>query len=257
MKVRRPALTYVFSAVAWRVWLFLTLITVCNLEWQFVRLGSSWLDVRIMDLYHFLCVPRFVLEAASACFVIDVIFKWFGYSSSGKLVEILGPTGTQSATTVGKSDILELPCAKPIALYTASCLGLFCLATAAAPIFVLMGGGRDGAACLWGMAPLAVLAGLCLWSFRRAYLVRVDPWGLSGPPCWPPFRRKYVPWSEVETCDIVTLCTTFGRTNLSVPVLRDRFGRKLLCLGMFLLTPADQISLLTYIESKLRPGCRT
>jgi hypothetical protein len=247
----RPVSTYVFSRGAWRAWFCVALISVCLLETVSVGLVSPCLDVRIMDLYYFLSVPKFALEALSTCFVVDRIFKWCGHSSSGKAVEIRGPMRAQPAASGGNSDVLELPCARPIAQYAASYLGLFCFGTAVAPILVLLGNSRDGTACLCGMSPLAVLTGLCLWRFRGPYVVRVDPWGVNGPPCWAPFQRKYVPWSEVATCDIVTYYTTFGRRRLIVPIFRDRLGRNLLSLGMFPLSPADQVRLLIYIRSKL------
>jgi hypothetical protein len=250
MDRRRPVSNHVFSFGAWSAWFALALIAVSNLETASMGLVSPSLDVRIVDVYNFLSVPKVVLEAMSACLVVDWIFKRFGHSSSGKVVEIRGPTRPQPAAGGGKSDVLELPCATPVAQYTAYCLGVFCLGTAAAPIIVLLGSSRDGAAIFGGMSPLAVLAGLCLCRFRGPYVVRVDPSGVTGPPYWAPFRRKYVPWSEVVTCDIVTYYTAFGRRWLIVPVFRDGQGRSRLSLGMFPLSPTDLDRLLVYIRSK-------
>jgi hypothetical protein len=68
-----------------------------------------------LGLYNFLSVPKCVLEALSACFVVDRLFKWFGHSSSGRVVDVRAPARTQIAVGVGESEVLELPCASPVA----------------------------------------------------------------------------------------------------------------------------------------------
>ena len=102
--------TYVFSVGAWKAWLSLAFLAACSLERVCVGLVSPCLDARIMDLYYFVSMPKLMLEATSAYFLVDWIFKWFGRSWSGKVVEIRGPARAQRPASADKSDVHELPC---------------------------------------------------------------------------------------------------------------------------------------------------
>ena len=124
MKRPRRVSTHLFSPCAWKAWLSLAFIVVCSLERVSMGLVSASLDVRIIYVYNLLSVPKFVLEALSACFVVDWIFKWFGHSSSGKVFETRGPRSRIPRRAAANQTCLNSPAPSQL-LYTLPIVSAF------------------------------------------------------------------------------------------------------------------------------------
>jgi hypothetical protein len=65
------------------------------------------------------------------------------------------------------------------------------------------------------------------------------------------FRRKFVPWSDMATCEIETHYDTFGSPAIIRPILKDSAGRELISLNLLSTEPQDQQRLVKYIQAKL------
>jgi hypothetical protein len=82
-------------------------------------------------------------------------------------------------------------------------------------------------------------------------LVHADCEGIVGPARGLPFWRQFVPWHEIETCEIVTRYGAFGdRTSLR-PTFKNRMGKTLLRLDLALIMPRDQDRLVKNIKLRL------
>ena len=95
------------------------------------------------------------------------------------------------------------------------------------------------------------VSGFSLWWLPGQYLVRADSLGIFGHPRGLPFRRKLVPCSQIDTCEIVTCYDIFGDCAAIQPVFKDRLGRDLLNLDLHRVMPVDQDRLIKYIKARL------
>ena len=93
--------------------------------------------------------------------------------------------------------------------------------------------------------------GLSAWWDGKTPQVRADASGILGYPLGMSFRRKFVPWSDVATCEIETYYNTFGSLAIIRPILKDSSGRELLSLNLLYTQPQDQQRLVKYIQAKL------
>jgi hypothetical protein len=65
------------------------------------------------------------------------------------------------------------------------------------------------------------------------------------------FRRRFVPWSDVATCEIETYYDTFGSPAIIRPILKDSAGRELMSMDLLQTELQDQQRLVKYIQARL------
>ena len=95
-------------------------------------------------------------------------------------------------------------------------------------------------------------AGYCLyegrWGKPQAW---ADGSGITGYPVGFHFRRRFVPWSDVATCEIETYYDTFGKPVIVKPILKGWNGEPLLALNLLYTKWEDQERLVKFIKAKL------
>ena len=64
-------------------------------------------------------------------------------------------------------------------------------------------------------------------------------------------RRKFVPWSDVQTCEIQTFYDPFGKPFLLRPILRGHNGEILMVLNLMQTKMNDQERIVKYVRAKL------
>jgi hypothetical protein len=79
---------------------------------------------------------------------------------------------------------------------------------------------------------------------------RADASGITGYPVGFHVRRRFVPWSEVATCEIETHYNTFGEPVIVRPILRSHAGEILMTMDLCT-TIEEQGRLVKYIKAKL------
>jgi len=62
---------------------------------------------------------------------------------------------------------------------------------------------------------------------------------------------KFIPWSEVATCEIETVFNTFGNPVFVQPTLKDKHGEKLLRFDLWFARIEERDRLVNYIKAKL------
>ncbi len=89
------------------------------------------------------------------------------------------------------------------------------------------------------------------WLSREGSIMRVDHGGVFGYPTGLPFTRKLVPWSEIASCDLITLYDPSGRVVCFVPVFKNQASEALLKLNLAQVPLIDQERIVRYIKMKL------
>jgi hypothetical protein len=183
----------------------------------------------------------------------DRIFKMFGTSRSGTVVEIWGRSApfsdseSDSETDVGT---VEVPLAEKENTGGALFLLFFIINFTSYIIIKIYGGPRFYSLIIL-IAPLSGFALFKLWRGNQFPHAWADGRGVTGYPTGVRVGRKFVPWSEVETCEIETIHDTFGTPILIRPVFKDQDGRKLMTLDLIHTRFEDQERLAAYIRTRL------
>jgi hypothetical protein len=242
--VPKPA----FSRFAFYFWVFIAVFVLMVLEMSLV----IWISVRLghpeIDAGHSILALN-VLNWPLALVGVDRILKWFGHSWSGNSREFQSRMLVQPEGNVEDHEVVEVNCRKSDT-YVLILISLFIwLGSVSLLIFTPSWGTRDLIIGIDGLAFGAM--GLLSWSARNECRVRANFQGIFGLPLGFHFRRKFVPWSEIETCEIVTHHNTFGDRILIQPVFKDRLGKELLNLDLRFLKSTDQDRLVKYIKAKL------
>jgi hypothetical protein len=92
---------------------------------------------------------------------------------------------------------------------------------------------------------------LLVWLSTRRPLIRADASGLLGFTGGLGVRQKLVPWSDIASCEIITLYDPWGEATLAAPVLKDIQGRKLVARYFPNVAKPDQERLIKFIKAKL------
>ncbi|MDG3004993.1 hypothetical protein [Paludisphaera mucosa] len=82
-------------------------------------------------------------------------------------------------------------------------------------------------------------------------IARVDADGVNGYPSHRALWRRFVPWSDVYSCEVQTLNDTFGKPILLRPVLKGRHGEKLMALCLFYTPMVEQERIVKAIKTRL------
>ena len=95
---------------------------------------------------------------------------------------------------------------------------------------------------------LACVQNLCLWA-RGTLRVSADARGVRGYTSQWSYRRRYVPWAEIECCEIETLLDPEGKPIATRPVFKDPFGKVFMRLDLRGVNAADTARLLKVIKT--------
>ena len=182
----------------------------------------------------------------------DGILKLMGLSRSGKTVEARGRTVVYPDGEIDDDEFVEVRC--PSSFITG--LGVACLLFCLVIVLILLMiphdrvGGIGWAYALIGFFGLG--AGHCfyerLWGKPQAW---ADSSGITGYPIGFHFRRRFVRWSGVATCEIETYFDTFGKPVIIRPILKGWDGKPLIILNLQFTKMEDQERLVKYIKAKL------
>jgi len=193
-----------------------------------------------------------VLNIVLARLAVDGIFKRFGLSRSGKTLEIRGKTVAFPEGEVADGETVEVRC--PSSLITG--LGVMCLAICLIIALVLAvadHGRMKGVG--WAYA-LVVFFGLgaIYCSYERRWgkpQAWADSSGIWALPVGFHMRARFVPWSQVATCEIETYHDTFGKPVIVRPILKGADGKPLLTPNLLYTRFEDQERLIKYIRARL------
>ncbi|WP_406694431.1 hypothetical protein V5E97_25485 [Singulisphaera sp. Ch08] len=185
--------------------------------------------------------------------VVDALLIRMGRSRSGKTVEVRGRTIAHAEGIAGGEDVLEVYGSR--SLYhglIAMCLGI-CVMTLAVLFLFLPHDRMSGSDWGYSLGLIALFGAIAigLWCEKRKGRVCADGEGILACPTGFCFRRRFVPWSEIATCEIETRYDTFGRPVIIRPVLKDQGGRALLTPDLQTVRFEDQERLVRYIRARL------
>ncbi len=191
----------------------------------------------------------FLLNLVLARATADRIFRRMGMSRSGKTLEVRGRTVALPEGEVADDEVVEVHCPRSFVRGFLVLCVVICLAMSFILVFIRPSLGD--AVIVWLLIGTFGAFGLCVWWDGKTPQVRADASGILGYPFGMHSRRKFVPWSEVATCEIETYYNTFGSIAIIRPILKDSAGRELIGLNLLYTQPDDQQRLVKYIQAKL------
>jgi hypothetical protein len=166
--------------------------------------------------------------------ITNKLLKLLGRSRSSKTVEVRGRSATNPEGDIAEDAVvvLHFPQTAMVRGLIASSLAI-CIAFSACIFFIQQGWIKEMPYDYLATLSLGTLL-VCALCAARTPQVCAD-WNRIGG--YRPFHpgQKFVPWSEIATCDIETHYDTFGEPQLIVPVFRDYQGKELLRLNLSLL----------------------
>ena len=102
------------------------------------------------------------------------------------------------------------------------------------------------------IACFAIGGGYCIYEGKWGKpQVWADASGITGYTYKNQFRRKFIPWADVATCEIVTSFDTFGKPWIIRPILKGFDGEEIMTVNLTSTKFEDQERLVTYIKAKL------
>jgi hypothetical protein len=241
---------FVFTKDASWVWIFIGSMALTTVEMILVLIISLRLGHPITDFDGYVG-GLFVLNYWLAMVGVDRIYKRFGYSPSATTHQTQSRMRVQAERDFAHDEVVELPVPKPFIRASVWCCLFLCPAIVFDLIFILPKDRMLGIKYALYLSSALGLLGFCIGYLRGVHVVRANSRGIDGPRRDFPFGRKFVPWSEIEACEILTYYNTFGGRTLILPIFKDRLGKKLLSLDLSLVMPSDQDRLVKYIKAKL------
>jgi hypothetical protein len=208
------------------------------------------LGVRING--HLFGPPISVLSILLARPAVDGVLKWFGMSRSGKTLEVREKTVAFPDGEVADDETVEVRC--PSSLITG--LGVMFLAACLIIVLFLAAVPHKDITDVGWFYAMAVFFGFwaihCLyerlWGKPQAW---ADSSGIWALPVGYHVRARFVPWSQVATCEIETYHDTFGKPVIARPILKGTDGKLLLTPNLRFTRFEDQERLIKYIRAKL------
>lgn len=189
-----------------------------------------------------------ILYTILANVTADRIFKRFGLSRSGTVVEVRARSPWVPDDDMPVGDFAEARYTRGMIRWILIVLPAFGLLFLAAPLVV------DGFWRQWSCRAMGafLLVGFVhsLWD-RKNPQARADAEGITGYPSHRAIRRVFVPWSDVQTCEIRTIYNTFGQPIVLIPILRGHNGETLMALNLMYTPMAEQERIAKFIRSRL------
>ena len=183
----------------------------------------------------------------------DRLLTWLGLSRSGRAVGERGRGPIPPEELVVEDGMIEVYPLGPQGKTMVRVLLAGCLLGLVIWIILVVLNTRkreDTLAALSIAAFMGALA-LTLWAWGRRPLLRADARGVTGYAVDRPFRRKFVAWEDVVTCEIATTYDPLGSPTRLRPVLKGAKGAKLLELDLRGMSISDQARLVKLIEARL------
>jgi hypothetical protein len=181
------------------------------------------------------------------------LFKLLGMSLSGTTLEIRGRAYVPSEGDGDHDEVVEVHNSRGMNLWYSAVMWLCLLFSLA--IILLVGikpppTRQDVVSACIMVAFFGSGALFIRWGKARPS-VRADARGIHGYPLGLHFRRRFVPWSVVATCEIRTVYDTYGTPTAILPILKDGQGRVLMVPNLVHTRFEDQERLARYIRAKL------
>ena len=180
----------------------------------------------------------------------DKILKLFGRSRSGKVVEVRGRSLLEPDEEAWPGEVVEVHLPKGMItflLVTTPIMALFFCA----PLIL---GWKGDNLIRWLAFSLGIILLIgfvhVLLDYKKPQ-VRADAAGITGYPSHRALRRKFVPWSNVLTCEIETFFDSFGKPTLLRPILKGHNGETLMELSLVQTRMGDQERVVKYIRARL------
>jgi hypothetical protein len=238
----RTASKVTFGCLSWILLFLITLAEFAVALAVYGGFGVRYSEILIAGLQ----LPNFILSRVAA----DGILKRMGLSRSGKTVEARGRTVALAEGDVGDDEVVEVRC--PSSFITG--LGAACLIFSLLIVLIaLMSPQNPTIGWAYVLVGLFGLGGVyCLyegrWGKPQAW---ADASGITAYPVGFHLRRRFVPWSDVATCEIETHYDTFGNPVIVMPILKGWNGEVLMPLNLLYTKLEDQERLAKYIKAKL------
>ncbi len=236
----------VISKPAFETLVFLTFILLTIL----VTVGAVKLSRALghqlnVGLIGGLGLPNMILSRIA----LDRVLKRFGLSRSGKTMERRGRTVAIPEGDVDDDEVVEVRFPKSFVRFLfLGCLA-GCVLLAAGPRLVSQPDVWLAALCY----PMSAFFGLGFlgFLFDRKPQAWADRDGITGYTAGNQFRRRFVAWSEIASCEIETFYDTFGKPVLTRPILKGWNGEPLMSLYLLYTSMEDQERLVKYIKARL------
>lgn len=219
-----------------------TLVFVAVSRWFGGRLAPYW--------GAFLTAP----SSMASCTLVDRFLRRRGRSLSGKTVEVLGRADDRNEGGMD-DEVVELRLSAVslrgvgwTSVFLALLIGL-CLAV----IHSMLDGFVISMVCLMIAFFFFGLGGPYLLHQARngdPLVVRTDASGISGYPVGLICSLRFVPWSEVATCEIETFRNTFGQTRLIRPILKRYNGEIIMKVNLVSVPLKDSQRLVQSIKAR-------
>lgn len=194
-----------------------------------------------------------VLHLFLARLAADAILKTMGLSRSGRTVEARGRTVALAEGDVDDDDVIEVRCPAPFLTQ----LGVMCLVCCLllVGLFVVIPHDLMRGTVGWFYVLIGFFALETVYCFYQRWWgapqARADASGVRGAPVGFHLRTRFVPWSDVATCEIETYHNTFGKPIIIRPILKGWDGAALLALDLRYTKLEDQERLVKYIRARL------
>lgn len=182
----------------------------------------------------------------------DRILRLMGLSRSGKSIEIRGRTVAFHEGEVAGNEVVECRFSHSFI----NGLILMCLACCLLITLILVVIPQDrmeGVEYAYAIIGFLGLGAGYLF-YERAWgkpQAWADASGITGYSVGSSLRRKFVSWSRVASCEIVTRYDTFGKPVIIRPILKGFDNETLMTLNLAYTKKEDQERLVKYIKAML------
>lgn len=180
---------------------------------------------------------------------VDRVLRRFGLSRGGKTMERRGRTVAAPEGDVDDDEVVEVRFSRSFARFLfwgslAVCVFL--------GVGLTLGPRQEPWVAVMGYILIAFFGlGLLNFLFDRKPQAWADRDGITGYTTGHQIRRRFVPWSEIASCEIETFYDTFGKPVLIRPILKGWNGEPLMPLYLLYTSMEDQERLVKYIKARL------
>jgi hypothetical protein len=193
-----------------------------------------------------------MLNTAIAYSLVDRALKRLGMSRSGKTFESREKLFSTIEDETIDIDRVEarIPSSSFVLLYRMC--GLMLLIFSSFFVFVPR---FDLVITILGYSLIALLGLLTIFFFYESRCGKPQVWsdtsGVAGFPSGFHLKQRFIPWTNVKSCEMETLYNTFGEPVVLLPVLKGFNGETLIKLDLRFLKLDDQERLVKAIMSRL------
>lgn len=217
---------------------------------------ATIVSLKLTEALHLRREPSFVggfafLYLILARATVDRVLRWLGLSRSGKTIEVYARSGVEPSGKGLPDGAAEARLSKGMKWFMLVASPIMCL------LFFTLGTPKAyKESVLLNLMTLAV-GSFFLYAFVFFLLesgkpqARVDAKGVTGYPSPRALRRRFIPWTQISSCEVLTTYNTFGEPVLLRPIFRDRDGETLIELYLAFTPIVEQERLVKFIKTKL------